>query len=143
MDIYQIENEIRNYESDIERNNEKILKLKIRIEELKKIAENLTRKQEDFEVYQNSKRMNYENMRNNLKYMKFAVQCSEDMLTYINGQEAQNARNAFIYSKDLVIRQISAKEEEIEDLERENRYLRNLIYDLEAEKKVLEQNGGE
>lgn len=142
MDIYQIENRIREYENDIDNNIERISQLKRRIEELENIVDSIVEKQEAFEDYQNSKRTTYEKMREDLKNMKFAVQCSEERIAYINGQEAIKAINAFANSKEAVRKQIYAKEEEIEELERENRYLRNLIYDLEAEKRQLQQNGG-
>lgn len=137
MSISIINNQIRLLENEMISNNEEIRKLKKRINELKSIKGNLKRSDNKFSNYINSKRYRFKRLRNTLFNTKFVVQCSEDMLEFINGRAVKNAINDFSEAIREVDRVIYRKESYIDELESRNRYLYSKKISLINEKSRL------
>ena len=137
MSISIINNQIRLLENEIFSNNEEIRKLKKRINELKSIKGNLKSSDNKFSNYIDSKRYRFKGLRNTLFNTKFVVQCSEDMLEFINGRAAKNAINDFGEAIKEVDKVIYKKETKIDELESRNRYLYSKKISLINEKSRL------
>lgn len=133
MSISHLKYEIRQCKDKINSNLNKIKKLEERIDELKQIKRKFEKTGEKLFDYKTKKTNSYEELRYTYKNTKFAVQCADDMLEYINGRDSVRAEEAAWQGVQSVQKEITKKEEEIEDLKKENIQLRNRIQSLEDE----------
>lgn len=89
--ISSMRREISKCEAEIKSNNEEIRKLEQRNCELREIKRNFNKTGEKLYDYQRRKNNTYEELRYNLRNTKFAAQCADDMLDYINGNYYKKA----------------------------------------------------
>lgn len=138
---YEINNSIRTYNTKVNSNNEEISRLNKRLNELIVIKKNLKRSDEKFDRYLNTKKRKFEILRSSYYNTKFARDCSEEILDFINGRETLSARNSIESAINEVQRKFNKLSLDIEELKKNNNTLKNRIYDLEYERKLILQKG--
>ncbi|WP_040214621.1 hypothetical protein [Clostridium polynesiense] len=142
-EIYYIQRSIKQCTSQLDENNIRIRKLRDRIIELEYIKHKLRGTQEKLYDYRSIKRRHFVRMKESLSNVKFASECSDEMLRFIDGNRASSAHDNIDSAIAETKNEIRRKEAEIRDLESKNYYLKNRIINLNEKMLELENKRGD
>lgn len=138
---YEIDNKIKSYKNEVYNNNNEINKLNERIDKLMVIKSNLKESNQEFDRYVYEKKNKIETLKVNHYNTKFARDCSEEILGFINSRETLTAIENINNSINEVLRKVNKSNYNIEELNSSNNTLKNRIEELEYEKRLILQKG--
>lgn len=138
---YEIDNKIKSYKNEVYNNNNEINKLNERIDKLMVIKSNLKESNQEFDRYVYEKKNKIETLKVNHYNTKFARDCSEEILSFINSRETLTAIENINNSINEVLRKVNKSNYNIEELNSSNNTLKNRIEELEYEKRLILQKG--
>ena len=130
MDDESIRAKINKYNCQITKNINEANRLSNKINEFVQMRKKFNETSEKLYNYQTGKRNCFEKLKYELQNTRFVVQSCDEMLGFIDGNEAKIASNSVDNCIARVDDEINNIRERIDELKRENRLLNSRVNDL-------------